>query len=79
MHSHTWTLSNPALRRYRCECGAYGHALPGRRGIVPFLCQHENARTEGDRSHCGKPAVFVTAIRTQSRCGEHAPAERKSA
>ena len=70
VHSHTWTLSNPALRRYRCECGAQGHALPGRRGIVPYACQ---AEIDENRSHCGKPAVFVTAIRTQSRCSEHAP------
>lgn len=75
-HAHTWSLLNSALRRYRCtDCGVIGHACRGRRGIVPFACQHELARNAGDRTHCGKPAVYVTALRAQTRCADHAPPE----
>ncbi len=73
-HAHTWTLLNAALRRYRCACGAIGHALPGRRGIAPYLCQHAIGP---ERTHCAKPASHVTGIRTQSRCAEHAPANNQ--
>lgn len=71
-HAHTWALLNSALRRYRCtECGVIGVAKFGRRGIAPYTCQQEIARRDGNRTHCGQPAVYVTALRTQSRCAEH--------
>ena len=76
MHSHTWTLVNAALGKYRCACGVYGHKPtvvslrnPKDRDVKPYLCQ-----AEGDgRRHCGKPATHVTGTRTASRCEEHAP------
>lgn len=77
MHSHTWTLINAALRRYRCDCGVIGHQRArGVRGpirIVPYLCQHEL----DERKHCGKPATYVSIPRTQNRCDEHQPNHRR--
>lgn len=69
MHSHTWTLVNAALRRYQCDCGAYGYRHPHKRiGVVAYKCQHKD---------CARDAVQVCAgDKNASRCGEH---QRKKA
>lgn len=81
-HAHTWQLINAALRRYRCTgCPVIGHALPMRKGIVPYACQHElgDRYDQDGRKHCGAPAVVVGASRTANRCAAHAAAKVEAA
>lgn len=66
-HVHAWHLINPALRRYRCDCGVIGYAPARRNVIVPYKCQKELA----GRRHCAADAVVAGHNRTQPRCGEH--------
>lgn len=74
MHAHTWTMINAALRRYRCTdpaCNAIGYSPFGRKGVIPYRCQHE---LDG-RKHCRAPAVHAGHIKTQHRCAQHAQSQ----
>jgi len=72
--SHTWSLVDRALRRYRCSlCQCIGYAPFGRPGVKAYKCQHYLDTGK----HCAKDAVQVNAMdKNASRCSEH---QRKQA
>lgn len=77
MHvTHTF-LRDGALARYTCSvpgCNVKGFRRIGigwQRGAVvePYTC----AKELPGRVRCGADAVYVSAVKSQARCKEHAP------